>query len=127
VTNVVADALSRRNTEEAWVMALSCPSFQLFNILRQEVAATLDLHALLEEAANGTKGLSWRAQDGLIIVNNRIYISLLSSCLQEALMATHGAGHEGIAMTLHRLRADFHVPGGRTIVTEFVRACATCQ
>jgi hypothetical protein len=127
VTNVVADALSRRNTEEAWVMALSCPSFQLFNILRQEVAATPDLRALLEEAANGTKGPSWRAQDGLIIVNNRIYLPLLSSCLQEALTATHGAGHEGIAKTLHRLCADFHVPGGRTIVTEFVRACATCQ
>jgi hypothetical protein len=120
--NVVADALSRRDIEEVGVMALSCPSFQLFNNLRQEVATTPDLCALLDEVADGTKGPDWRAQDGLIIVNNRIYLppSSSSSCLQQALMVAHGAGHEGIAKILHRLRTDFHVPGRRAIITDFI-------
>jgi hypothetical protein len=54
--NMVADALSLRDTEEAGVMVLSCRSVQLFNSLRQEVASTTDLCALLDEAANNTKG-----------------------------------------------------------------------
>jgi hypothetical protein len=111
--NVVADALSHRDTEEIGVMVLSCPSFQLFNSLRQEVATTPDLCALLDEVADGTKGPGWRAQDGLIIVNNCIYLPPSSSCLQQALMVTHGAGHEGIAKILHRLCTDFHVSGTR--------------
>jgi hypothetical protein len=58
MTNVLADALSHHDTEEAGVMVLSCPSFHLFDSLHQEVASTPDLHALLDEAANGTKGPS---------------------------------------------------------------------
>jgi hypothetical protein len=42
-------------------------------------------------------------------------------------MPTHGADHKGIAKTLHRLRAYFHVPGSHAIVTDFVRACTMCQ
>jgi hypothetical protein len=123
--NVVADVLSRRDTEEAGAMALFCPSFHLFDSLRQEVASTPDLRALLDAATDDTKGPVWRAQDDLIIVHNRIYLPPSSSCLQQVLTAAHGAGHEGIAKTLHRLRADFHVPGSYAIVTDFVRACAT--
>jgi hypothetical protein len=36
-------------------MALSCPSFQLFDTLHQEMVATPDLRALRDEAAVGMK------------------------------------------------------------------------
>jgi hypothetical protein len=127
VTNVVAGALSRRATEEAGAMALSCPSFHLLDSLRQEVDSTPDLRALLDATADDTKGPRWRAQDGLIIIHDRIYLPPSLSCLQQALTAAHGAGHEGIAKTLHRLHVDFHVSGSHAIVSEFVRACAMCQ
>jgi hypothetical protein len=42
------------------VMALSCPSFQLFNALRLELESTPELRALREEAATSTKGEGWR-------------------------------------------------------------------
>jgi hypothetical protein len=126
-TNVVADALSRRDTEEARAMVLSCPSFHLFDSLHQEVASMPDLHTLLDAAVDDTKGPKWRAQDGLIIFHDCIYLLPSSTCMQQALTAAHVAGHEGIAKTLHRLRAIFYVSGGRAIFTDFVRACATCQ
>jgi hypothetical protein len=39
----------------------------------------------------------------------------------------HGLGHEGVHKTLHRLRADFHLPNDCLAVQEFVRVCAVCQ
>jgi hypothetical protein len=47
--------------------------------------------------------------------------------LSAILTSAHGVGHEGTQKTLHRLRADFFVPGARTIVQEFVRAYVACQ
>jgi hypothetical protein len=105
-------------------LALSCPSFQLFNALRLELDASPELRALCDKAATSAKGNEWCVQDGLIIVKGRVYLSTTSPCLQEALTVAHGACHEGIAKTPH---ADFHVPGSRTIVIEFVRACTTYQ
>lgn len=39
-------------------------------------------------------------------------------------MAAHSTGHEGVQKTLHRLRANFHVPHDRRLVQDFVRSCA---
>lgn len=47
--------------------------------------------------------------------------------LQEILAGTHGVRHEGVEKTLHRFRADFHLPGARGAVLDFVKACATYQ
>jgi hypothetical protein len=125
--NVVADTLSRRDTKEVVAMALSCPSFQLFDALRMELASTPKLRTLKQEAVVGTKGTGWRMQDGLILIKGYIYLPATSCCLHQNLATAHGAGHDGIAKTLHRLHANFHVPGNRAIVAEFLRACATCQ
>jgi hypothetical protein len=127
MTNVVADMLLRRNTEEMAAMVLSYPSFQLFDALRLELESTPELCALREKAAMCAKGEGWHMQDGLIIVKGRIYLSATSPYIQQALTTAHGTGLEGIAKTLHRLHADFHVPGSCAIITEFVRACTTCQ
>jgi hypothetical protein len=50
MANVVADTLSHRDMKEARAMALSCPSFQLFNTMHQELDATPDLRTLWDEA-----------------------------------------------------------------------------
>jgi hypothetical protein len=39
----------------------------------------------------------------------------------------HEMGHEGVEKTLHHLRGNFHVPGARRLVQDYVRACTTCQ
>jgi hypothetical protein len=40
---------------------------------------------------------------------------------------TIALGHEGMEKTLHRLQMDFHVPGARALVWDFIRACTLCQ
>jgi hypothetical protein len=122
----VADAMSRRDTKTAVVMTLSSPSFQLFDNLRQEIEDDLTFCALRADATTGTHGKDWRVVDGLILVAGRIYLPVASPTVPLALAAAHGAGHE-VAKTLHCLRVDFHVPGARALVAEFVRACETCQ
>ena len=42
-------------------------------------------------------------------------------------MMAHSAGHEGVQKTLHRLRADFYIPGDRALVRDWVRSCVTFQ
>jgi len=65
--------------------------------------------------------------DGLILYNGRVYISSASTLGPTILELVHGAGHEGVHKTLHRLRADFHFPKDRVVVQNFVRSCAVCQ
>jgi hypothetical protein len=127
-TNVVTDTLSRRDTEETTtVAALSIPSFHLFGDLRRELDTDLALRVLKEEAAAGARGASWAVVDDLITVDGRVYVPTSSASLQAILDNEHGAGHEGTEKTLHRVRADFHIPSTRALVHEFMRACAICQ
>jgi hypothetical protein len=75
--NTVADALSHRDTEEMTTMALSCPSFQLFDSLRLKLESMLEVRAMQEEVATGAKGEEWHVQDSLI-VKGRIYLPATS-------------------------------------------------
>jgi hypothetical protein len=43
------------------------------------------------------------------------------------LASARGHGHEGTEKTLHRLHADFFVPGAHAAIRDFVCACITCQ
>jgi len=69
----------------------------------------------------------WSIVDGLILFKVRIFVSPSSELLPSILDSVHGAGHEGVHKTVHRLRADFHVPNDRVVVQDFVRACFVCQ
>jgi hypothetical protein len=122
-TNVVADALSRHDTESATTMAISSSSFELFDNLGWEIEEDPDFCSLRA----GTHDKDWHVTDGLVLVAGRIYLPGTSSTVSLACATTHGARHEGVAKTLHRLRADFHVPGACTLVAEFVYACAMCH
>jgi hypothetical protein len=125
--NVVADALSRRNTETATVVAISGPSLQLFNNLRREIDNDPTFSALRIDAVVGNRGADWRVMDDLILVEESIFLPAVSPTVPLALATAHGAGHEGLTKTLHRLCTDFHVPGVRALVAEFVCTCETCQ
>jgi hypothetical protein len=62
--------------------------------------------------------------DNLITVRGKVYIPPTSPL--DALANAHGCGHEGTAKTPHRLQVDFFIPGTRSVVAEFVKACVTC-
>jgi hypothetical protein len=96
-SNVVSDALSRRDTEEeAAGMALSIPSFQLFDDIRDELDKDPDLQALKNEVQAGSKGDQWKVLDGLITVKGKIYVPTSSPTRQTLLDHAHGTRHEGI-------------------------------
>jgi hypothetical protein len=55
-TNTVADALSRRDTDAAEAMALSSPTFDLWNELRLQAGQADDYKRVLLEVQEGRKG-----------------------------------------------------------------------
>jgi hypothetical protein len=127
-TNTVANALSRRDTEEAGeLLALSLPSFALFDDLHAELAGDPALCTMRDEVLAGGRGEQWQLTDGLITVHGKIYVPALSSSISRILESVHDVGHEGAEKTLHRLWADFHIPDARRAVLDFVKSCATCQ
>jgi hypothetical protein len=124
----VADALSRRDTPEGTVLAISVPRFDYIDRLRQEEQATHSgAVALKEEVIAGSRSAPWAITDGLLTYDGRVYVPPSSPLLRELLAAVHEDGHEGVQRTLHRLRRDVHFPDMRRVVQDFVRACSTCQ
>ena len=126
-SNVVADALSRRDTEEGGVLAVSAPRFDYLARLRAAQATDPALVAIRDAVLAGSRGAPWGLHDGMVTFGARLYIPPTSPLLQEVLAAVHEDGHEGVQRTLHRLRRDFHFPDMRRVVQNFVRACDTCQ
>jgi hypothetical protein len=126
--NVVADALSRRDTpEEGALLALSAPRFEVLDRLRLAQRTDPALVALHDELQAGSRGAPWGVVDGMVQYANRLFIPPSSPLLQEILAAVHAEGHEGVQRTLHRLRRDFHFPNMKQVVQEYVRQCHTCQ
>jgi hypothetical protein len=75
----------------------------------------------------GERGEQWQVVDRLITMHGKLYVPTSSPSVPRILESVHGIGHEGTEKTLHRLRADFHIPGAHKAVRDFVKACATCQ
>lgn len=123
----MADALSRRDTEEAVIFAISGPQFDFINRLRQAHDQDPALITIKQEIASDQRTAPWSLIDGLVAFQGRLYIPPDAPLLQELLTAVHDDGHEGIQRTLHRLRRDFHSPNLRRVVQEYIRACTTCQ
>jgi len=133
--NTVADALSRRDAEldgpqeggGAVVSALSGPSFVFIADIRQATTVAADALQLLERLAAGELQGPWRHEDGLLLHGRRIFVPDHGDLRHQALLLAHSAGHEGVQKTLHRLRAEFYIPGDRSLVQDWVRSCSTCQ
>ena len=123
----VADALSRRDTEEGSLLAISTPHFDFVDRLRLLQTSDPALFALRDDIVAGQQGTPWSVIDNMVAYNSRLYIPPGAPLLLELVAAIHEDGHEGVQRTLHRLRRDFHAPNLRTVVQDFIRACSTCQ
>jgi hypothetical protein len=129
-TNIVADALSRRDADgpdNAEAYAFSTPTFELWHELRLQLREHSDYQAILTDVATGRKGLDWTVTNGFVTKLRRVFIPASTPAVQLLLERTHAAGHEGVQRTLHHLRANFHIPDDKALVQEFVRDCAVCQ
>jgi hypothetical protein len=126
-TNIVADALSLRDMPEAQLSAISSPSFDMLEDIKQAADADTEIQDLRAKIEVGTLGAPWIVADGMVLYQNRLYIPANFPLLSAILSAVHDDRHEGIQRTLHRLHRDFHVPAARKLVQEFVRTCLVCQ
>jgi hypothetical protein len=121
VTNVVVDALSRCHGDETGeVMVILAPTFEIFDDLHQEIKADPEMQKLKEEVAAKGRVATWGVVEGLLSILGCIFVPCSSTSLQALLTSVHGTDHEGTQKTLHRLRADFHVPGTWEVVRDFV-------
>jgi hypothetical protein len=125
--NVVADVLSRRDTEDGVLLALFAPRFDFLDRLRQAHSDDPSLVALHADIAAGNHQPPWTLVDGMVHFGGRLYIPPDSPLLQEVLTAIHEDSHEGVQRTLHRLRRDFHFPNMKQRVQDAVRTCVVCQ
>lgn len=125
-TNVVADALSRRKEgQSVELSALSSPSFLFFDELRQQLADDDGLEQVRTKAAQGEEG--WTMVDQLLLKDGKVFVPATYAAVSSLFEFAHGMGHKGIQKTLHRLRADFHIPEDRRLVLDYVRNCEICQ
>jgi len=127
--NVVADALSRQEEDamELQVRDLSSPDIELFAAFCMECASLPDILAKRAEIESGTAGASWSLVDGFVMHRGRIFEPTSSAIWPQILDVAHGAGHEGVEKTLHRLRASFYNPHANRLVREHVKSCSVCQ
>jgi len=65
--------------------------------------------------------------DQLLLKEGKVFVPASYGTVSALLELAHGMGHEGIQKTLHRLRSDFHIPGDRRLVMDFIRNCEVCQ
>jgi hypothetical protein len=73
--NMVADALSRRDTKTtAELAAISAPSFAVLDDLHHEHATDPALQALMKQVLDGEKGEHWRVIDSLITSHVKVFV-----------------------------------------------------
>ena len=134
--NTVADALSRRDADhdttggdsEGTALCIrSGPTFGLFTDIRRATAAAPDALLLQQQLATGELEEPWHLADGLLLHGRRVFVPAHEDLHHQVLLLAHSAGHEGVQKTLHRLRADFYIPGDRALVHDWVRSPMTCQ
>jgi hypothetical protein len=100
---------------------------QRFNDLGREFSNDQELLTLCDDVAAGRRGPKWQVINGLPMLEGKLFLPPASACLSTILETAHGMSHEGSEKTLHRLCANFAVPGARGFVKEFIRNYTTCQ
>jgi hypothetical protein len=125
-TNIVADALSRRDMEAISAFIMATPRFSFIDNLRQAHRTGPALVALSDGISTGC-ATPWGKVDDMVTFDSKLYILSSFALLQEIVGDIHNDDHEGIQRTLHRLCHDFYAPNLRATVQECVKACLTCQ
>jgi hypothetical protein len=131
-SNQVADALSRRHTEEEAVLfSISSPVPAIINNLRQYYTTNKDGQTLVQKSETDTHmQQSFQFKEGLLYFKDRIFLPDIPDLRQAILREYHctpTAGHSGVQPTLARISASFLWPGIYKDVKKLVQTCATCQ
>jgi hypothetical protein len=80
-TNTVADALSRRDTEEGAILAISAPRFDFIDRLCHAQTMDPGLVAIHDEVRTGTRAAPWTVVDDMVAYGGHLYIPPTSPLL----------------------------------------------
>ena len=135
ITNVVADALSRRPIIEVECNATALISEDSRFLARLRASYALDTHAaaVLAKLNSGRTVKHYTVADDLLWYHTRrgprrLYVP--TSLRGEVLRKSHDhilAGHGGVNTTVEKVSRSFWWPAMRPAVEEFVLSCLECQ
>lgn len=135
ITNVVADALSRRPISQQFccATALVCDDSRFVAKLRASYALDTHASAVLAKLNNGRHVKHYSVTDDLLWFSTkrglqRLYVP--SSLRNDVLRKAHDhvlSGHGGVNNTIEKLARSFWWPGMRSAAEEYALSCPTCQ
>jgi hypothetical protein len=132
--NIVVNALSRRDEtvskeeqKSAELVALSSPTPNWVEVIKEEVDNDKDLQELIQRVKDGEALGPWQHREGVLFYKDRIYLSENSSLISAILEQIHGGFHEGYHKTFQRIRANFYWKGMRSRIKTFIRECEVCH
>jgi hypothetical protein len=65
--------------------------------------------------------------DELVLHGGRIFVPATSALWPDILATAHGAGHEGVQKTLHRLRASFYNLQAAHMVRDYIKGAQSAS
>ena len=135
ITNVVADALSRRPPTPALcnTTALVCEDSRFISKLRAAYAFDTHATAVFSKIANGGTVNGYSVEDELLWYqtrsgSRRLYVPKALRC--EVLRKAHDhalSGHGGIVTTVEKVSRSFWWPEMRSAAEEYALTCPDCQ
>lgn len=102
--NVVADTLSRKDTEPGTAFAITAHRFMLFDELRQAMLMEPELSALSQHSEMGEFADPWSLVNNIVCFHRCAHVPATSTLHSTILAVVHDGPHEGIQKTLHRLQ-----------------------
>jgi hypothetical protein len=129
ISNAVADALSRCESQPVSAISTCTPSWQ------ERLDAGYQYHdkdhkLLSALSLPGSHPMGFSLVDGIIRYKSRIWVGHNTLAQGHILQALHSSGigeHFGIQGTYQRINALFAWPIMKHIVTSYVQACTVCQ
>jgi hypothetical protein len=130
ITNVAADALSRRPPETELMAILTVVPSWLDNLVvgYSDDAPTKQLWTELSVTGSNSAGFS--LDKGVIRLHGKVWIGGNTLAQQYILQALHSSGiggHSGTLATYQRIHKLFASPNLKHSVTEFIQRCDTCH
>ena len=125
-SNVVADALSRRDDLQlASLSANSTPSLPKIRTAQVDDPFACAIQKAMAEDPPPSRTDGYEMRDGVLVYHGRLYVP--EAIRQELLYELHeGAGHFGVEKTLAKAMRQFFWRGMEKDIRKWAKSCASC-
>ena len=129
--NVAADALSRIQPAELFVLSTTILNTQLYDLIKESWGADPELQKIIkakEADPSAYPKYSWRGEE--LRRKGKLVVGVNEQLRREILNSFHDSptgGHSGVYVTTKRISAVVYWKGLRKFVQEYVRNCSVCQ